>query len=122
MAQSLSQLYVHIIFHVKNGGIPIRENEEQELYKYIGGLIKKSNSIPLVINGMSDHIHILCTMSKNIALSKLAEEIKKNSSRWIKTKNDYYRDFTWQGGYAGFSVSQSKLDVVAKYKRTKRTP
>jgi REP element-mobilizing transposase RayT len=54
-------------------------------------------------------------MSKNIALSKLVEEVKRHSSRWIKTKNKHYSQFAWQGGYAGFSVSQSKHDVTKKY-------
>ena len=113
MAQSLTQLYVHIIFHTKH--VLIREREEGELYKYIGGIIKDLESIPLMINGMNDHVHALCRVSKNIALSKLVEEIKKNSSRWIKSKDNHYRNFAWQGGYAGFSVSQSKLETVKQY-------
>jgi REP element-mobilizing transposase RayT len=54
-------------------------------------------------------------MSKNIALAKFVEEIKRNSSRWIKTKGEQYRDFAWQGGYAGYSVSQSVVDKVERY-------
>jgi REP element-mobilizing transposase RayT len=54
-------------------------------------------------------------MSKNISLSKFLEEIKRNSSRWIKTKNDHYKQFAWQGGYSGYSVSQSKVNIVANY-------
>ncbi len=101
MPQSLSQLYIHIIFHVRYDDVLIRENEESELYKYIGGIIKESGSVPLAINGTKDHMHILCKMSKNIALSKLVENIKRNSSRWIKSKDNYYKSFAWQGGYAG---------------------
>lgn len=55
------------------------------------------------------------TLSKNLSLARFVEEIKKNSSRWIKTKGIYYEHFAWQGGYAGFSVSQSKVAVVEKY-------
>jgi REP element-mobilizing transposase RayT len=54
-------------------------------------------------------------MSKNLSLANFVEEIKKNSSRWIKTKNNHYKHFAWQGGYAGYSVSQSKVAVVANY-------
>ena len=57
----------------------------------------------------------LCIMSKNITLAKLVEEIKKNSSRWIKTKDSYYLKFGWQGGYTGFSVSQSVIDKTKLY-------
>ena len=115
MAQSLSQLYVHIVFHVKNNVILIRSEDEKELYAYIGGIIKANESFPIKINGTGDHLHILTTMSKNISLSKFVEEIKRNSSRWIKSKGDYYRFFAWQGGYSGYSVSQSKVPIVEKY-------
>jgi hypothetical protein len=54
-------------------------------------------------------------MSKNIALAKLTEEIKRHSSRWIKTRNPYYKQFSWQGGYSGFSVSQSLHDKTKEY-------
>ncbi|MDR0401553.1 MAG: transposase [Endomicrobium sp.] len=115
MAQSLSKLYVHIIFHVKTGNVLIRPEDENELYAYIGGIIKNNASFPVRINGTENHIHILSTMSKNISLASFVEEIKKNSSRWIKTKNACYKHFAWQGGYAGYSVSQTKVAVVEKY-------
>jgi len=115
MTQSLSKLYIHTIFHVKNKRIFIRPEEEKELYAYIGGIIKQNSSDSIKIGGTENHIHILANMSKNISLSKFLEEIKKNSSRWIKTKDIHYKDFAWQGGYSGYSVSQSKVEVVKKY-------
>ncbi len=115
MSQSLSKLYIHAIFHVKYNESFIRTEDEEELYRYIGGIIGLSKSIPIMINGTNNHIHVLCIMSKNIPLAKLLEDIKSNSSRWIKTLDSHYRDFSWQGGYAGYSVSQSKVEVVKKY-------
>ena len=115
MSQSLSKLYIHAIFHVKYNESFIRTEDEEELYRYIGGIIGLSKSIPIMINGTDNHIHVLCIMSKNIPLAKLLEDIKSNSSRWIKTLDSHYRDFSWQGGYAGYSVSQSKVEVVKKY-------
>ena len=115
MSHSLSKLYVHIVFHVKNNEVLIRTEDEEELYAYIGGIIKANEAFPIKINGTENHLHILTTMSKNISLSKFVEEIKRNSSRWIKTKGDYYHFFAWQGGYSGFSVSQSKVPIVEKY-------
>ena len=64
--------------------IKIRKKDSKELYAYMGAIIKDNQSIPIIINGVEDHVHILCVMSKNIALSKLVEEIKRHSSRWIK--------------------------------------
>jgi len=115
MSQSLSKLYVHIIFHVKNEQVFIRPEDEKELYAYIGGIIKNNASESIKIGGVQNHVHILAEMSKNISLSKFLEEIKRNSSRWIKTKGVHYKNFAWQGGYSGYSVSQSKVEVVKKY-------
>ncbi|OIP81941.1 MAG: transposase [Porphyromonadaceae bacterium CG2_30_38_12] len=115
MSQSLSKLYVHAIFHVKNNECLILPENEKELYAYIGSLVKLSKSIPVQINGTENHVHVLCIMSKNISLAKLLEEIKTNSSRWMKTLGPHYREFAWQGGYAGYSVSQSKVTIVQNY-------
>lgn len=115
MAQSLSKLYVHLIFHIKNTSITIRNEDKNDIYAYIGAIIKDNDSIPIIINGTNDHIHILCAMSKNIALAKLTEEIKRHSSRWIKTLGTHYRQFAWQGGYSGFSVSQSLHEKTKQY-------
>ncbi len=115
MSQSLSKLYVHLIFHIKNNGVKIKAEDSNELYAYIGGIIKDNQSVPICINGTDDHIHILCVMSKNIALAKLMEEIKRHSSRWIKAKGVHYKNFFWQGGYSGFSVSQSVHQRTKNY-------
>lgn len=115
MSQSLSKIYIHIVFHIKNLNTPILDQDKKELYAYMGSIIKDNGSIPILINGTSNHVHILCVMSKNIALAKLTEEIKRHSSRWIKTKGKHYAKFAWQGGYAGFSVSQSLHDRTKNY-------
>jgi REP element-mobilizing transposase RayT len=115
MAQSLSKLYIHLIFHIKISSVLIKDVHKKELYAYMGAIIKDNDSIPILINGTNDHIHILCVLSKNISMAKLVEEIKRHSSRWIKTVDNYYSKFAWQGGYAGFSVSQSIHDKTKKY-------
>ena len=115
MAQSLSKLYIHLIFHIKYDSVKIQSENKKALYAYMGSIINDNQSVPILINGTGDHIHILCIMSKNIALAKLTEEIKRHSSRWIKTQGSGYKSFGWQGGYAGFSVSQSLHDKTKKY-------
>ncbi|MBI9068158.1 MAG: transposase [Salinivirgaceae bacterium] len=115
MAQSLSKVFVHIIFHIKSDSCKIRSQEKQALYAYMGAIIKDNKSIPIIINGVDDHVHILCVVSKNIALAKLVEEIKRHSSRWIKTMDKHYHNFSWQGGYGGFSVSPSLHDKTKRY-------
>jgi putative transposase len=115
MSQSYVKMYVHIVFHTKNNHKSIGEEIEAELYAYLGGILKNINSIPIKIGGTSDHIHVLCTLPKTVTLAKLAEEIKKSSSKWIKTKGKKYEKFFWQDGYGGFSLGYSMVDVVKKY-------
>jgi len=69
----------------------------------------------VIVGGYKDHIHILCMLSKKIALSKLMEELKAHSSKWIKTKGDAYKNFYWQDGYGAFSVNPSQVEVVINY-------
>jgi len=115
MSQSLVKMYVHIIFSTKHRFPFIKPDIENELYSYIGGVIKQNGGIPFKINSMPDHIHILSTLPKNISLSKFLEEIKRNSSRWIKLKGDDYIKFAWQGGYCALSVSSSVIEKVKIY-------
>jgi putative transposase len=115
MSQSFVQIYVHIVFHTKNNVKLIREDIETELYSYLGGILKNCKSNPLQIGETSNHIHVLCTLPKTITLADLVEEIKKSSSKWIKTKGEHYHNFFWQDGYGGFSVSNSGVDTVKRY-------
>lgn len=115
MSQSLSKLFIHIVFHTKNSYILIRNEDKAKLYEYIGSVIKDRGSIPISINGTYNHVHILCVLSKNISLAMLTEEIKRHSSRWIKTLAPYYSKFAWQGGYAGFSVSPTIVQRTKLY-------
>jgi len=115
MAQSLSNMYVHIIFSTKYRKKLIKPEIQEELYKYIGGICKKLECHPIKIGGYDDHIHILSSLSKKITLIKYLEEVKKGSSKWIKTKGIFYKDFFWQNGYGAFSVSPLQTDKIKQY-------
>lgn len=115
MAQSLVQVYTHIVFSTKYRQELIFPPFEEELHRYIGGLCKEFKSQPLTIGGHTDHVHILCALSKNIPLTKLLEEVKSHSSKWFKTKKDELSNFYWQSGYGAFSVSPEKVDRVRTY-------
>ena len=115
MSQSLSCIYLHTVFSTKYRENLIKPQIENELYAYIGSIIKSNDSIPININGMPDHIHILSTLPRTITVSKYVENIKRISSKWIKTKGYEYRNFRWQGGYATFSVSPSVKNTVYRY-------
>jgi REP element-mobilizing transposase RayT len=115
MAQSLSKIIVHITFSTKNRQTFLNKAIRPKLYAYLTGILKKCESESILIGGVSDHIHILCTLSKNYSVSKVIEIIKKSSSRWLKEQSKMLSKFQWQGGYAVFSVSQSKVDETKEY-------
>lgn len=115
MAQSLAQIYVHIIFSTKHREPTIGTEVEEELHRYLGGILKQLDCTPLEVGGYNDHIHLLCCLSKKITVAKLLEEVKKSSSKWIKTKGERYHGFYWQDGYAVFSINPTQVTAVRDY-------
>ncbi len=115
MAQSLAKIYLHIIFSTKNRGDFIKTEIETELYRYIAGILKNLECTAIKIGGTSNHIHILNIFSRTITISKMLELVKKDSSKWIKTKGNDFNKFYWQNGYGVFSVSQSRVNKVKTY-------
>lgn len=75
------------------------------------------DSPAVVINSVEDHVHVLFKMSRTVTLAKVVEEVKKSSSKWLKTQDPEFKQFAWQAGYGGFSVSESNAAQVANYIR-----
>ena len=115
MSHSLSMINVHLVFGIKMGAPTIGPDIRPELFSYMGGLLQKMNCAPIAIDGPGDHVHALFTLGRNIAMSEVVEELKRNSSKWIKRIGRDYSGFYWQRGYGVFSVSLSQLDSVKKY-------
>ena len=115
MAQSLSRVYLHITFSTKNRCPFIDEHIQSELWAYIGGVCHALECKSIRTDGHNDHIHICCLLSRKVTQVKLMEEIKKESSKWIKTKGEQYRNFYWQDGYGIFSVNPSEIEKVVDY-------
>lgn len=115
MPQSLSKVYVHLSFSTKNRYPFIDGAIKERLWDYLGGICKSLECEPVQIGGHNDHVHILCLLSKKIAQVKLVEEVKKSSSKWIKTIDSKYDKFYWQDGYGIFSVNPSEVNVVIEY-------
>ena len=117
MANTYTQLYVHIVFAVKGRQSLIPKRHKSELHKYITGIITNKKQTVIQINSMPDHIHILVGMAPDIAVSKLVGGIKANSSKFINSKRWVAGRFEWQAGFGAFSCSQSHVDEVAAYIR-----
>ncbi len=115
MAQSLSKIYVHLVFHTKYSSVTILEKDLPKLFAYIDGIIVNNKAMVIQIGGIHNHLHILCTLPRTISTASFVEDIKKCSSKWIKTLDPYYSNFAWQGGYGIFSVSESQVSKVKNY-------
>lgn len=115
MSQSLVKNLLHLVYSTKHRQPWINKDIRDKLYAYQSGIFEAWDSPALLIGGVEDHVHALFSLSKNHTLKKVVEEVKKGSSKWIKKQDPRLKDFYWQSGYAGFSVSQSNVDEVKHY-------
>jgi putative transposase len=116
MAQSLSKIYVHLVFSTKHRYPFLRDADLRErMHAYIGGILRGLDSHGLRVGGMSDHIHVLMQLPKNRALADVVGELKRNSSKWVKVATSDMSKFAWQNGYAAFSVGESGVEGVRDY-------
>ncbi len=115
MANTYTQIYIQIVFTVQNRVSLITFKWQEELYKYITGIVQNNGHKLIAINGMPDHIHLFIGMKPNQSLSDLMQKVKSDSSKWINDRGFVQGQFEWQSGYGGFSYSISRIEKVAKY-------
>jgi putative transposase len=115
MAQSLSNILLHIVFSTKHRQRWIDVTVEQELFAYLAKACDTLDCPSHAVGGTDDHVHIACSLSRTVTVSKLIQEVKQDSSKWIKTKGRSYGDFAWQNGYGAFSIGQSQLADLRRY-------
>ncbi len=115
MAQSLANVLLHIIFSTKNRHPFIDKDIEPELYAYITSISTSCGCYVHKIGGIEDHLHLFTSLPRTLTISDMLEEVKKNSSKWIKTKGEKYCEFAWQKGFGAFSVSASLHGAVSTY-------
>ncbi len=115
MANTYSQLYIHIVFAIHNREASINPKWEEQLYKYITGIITKSGQKLLAINGTENHIHFFVGIKPSCCLSDLVREIKKSSTKYIEDNKLCIYKFQWQEGFGAFSYSHSQIDTVINY-------
>jgi len=115
MGQSLSKVYVHLIFCTRGREPLLLGALRGKTHAYLAGVLNNQDCSAIKVGGTRDHVHVLFRLSKNRALADVVEEIKTSSSRWIKTQGSGFGGFHWQNGYGGFSVSPGELQDVAEY-------
>src|SRR5882724_9376305 len=116
MPQSLSAVYIHLVFSTKHRQPFLRDQTLREsLHPFLGSTSKRLDCPPIIVGGVEDHVHLLCGFGRKITQADWVKELKRPSSLWVKEQEMKLADFEWQGGYAAFSVSQSNLEQVKKY-------
>ena len=126
MPQSLSAVCLHAVFSTKERRAFLRDDTlRASLHSYLGGVSKKLECAPLRIGGVEDHVHILARLGRTTTQADWVKEMKRASSLWVKDQPQPHAsagggvpplaEFSWQGGYACFSVSVSNLESVGKY-------
>jgi putative transposase len=115
MANTYTQIHLHLIFAVKYRTGVVQNTWKEELYKYITGIVQQNKHKLILINGMPDHIHLLVGFRPNQSIADLLQDIKANSSKWINEKGFVKGRFEWQEGYGAFSYGKSQIKDVIKY-------
>ena len=116
MPQSLARVLVHLVYSTKSRRPWLQDPAlRDELFAYSAKILQEMDCVPILINGEPDHVHIFCGLSRKVAIMDMVEEVKRQTSKWLKTKGPDYQDFHWQGGYGIFSVSESNSETVRRY-------
>ena len=115
MANTFSQIYIQVVFAVKYRENLIDKSWKEELYKYMAGIINSKGQKAIIINGVSDHVHLFIGMKPSISISDLIREVKNNSTNFIHERRFVNGKFAWQEGFGAFSYSHSHIDNVYNY-------
>ena len=116
MPQSLANVFVHIVFSTKHRYPFLADKyNRSEMHAYLGGTCNELECPVLTVGGVADHVYILCRFTRKLSISKVVGDVKRSSSKWIKTKGTLLTKFAWQNGYGVFSVGQSEVERVRRY-------
>jgi putative transposase len=115
MAHTSANVLVHIVFSTKRRNPSIAVDMKGDLCAYLGGIVRETGGVALIINAMADHVHLLARIPPAHGIAEVVRIVKANSSRWAHEKWPQHRGFAWQTGYGAFSVSQSNVAAVTKY-------
>jgi REP element-mobilizing transposase RayT len=115
MPHSITRVFIHLVFGVKNSEHWITPEIRYELHGFMWGLLQNIGCFVIAINGVANHVHLLFVLSRNHSLGQIVGQLKKGATDWLKKQSDEFADFAWQTGYGAFSVSYSDVDQVKRY-------
>jgi len=115
MAHTYTNFLSHIVFSTHGRAALIIDEIRDDVYRYLGGILRELRAVPIIIGGMPEHVHLLVRMPADLCPADCVRTLKSNSTGWIKEKWPKCRSFAWQSGYGGFSVSESQRAAVIRY-------
>jgi len=116
MAQSLSQVYLHVVFSTKNRAGFLQDRDLRErTHAYLAGACRNLGSPSISVGGVEDHVHILSRLAKTLSISDFIRELKREPSKWLKDQSPDLSSFFWQGGYGAFSISPGHVEDLTRY-------
>ena len=115
MANTYTQIYLHVVFAVEGRQSLIAPEHNDELQKYITGIVTAQRHKLIAINNMPDHLHLPVGLRPDVALSDLVRDVKAGSSKFINEKRWVMGRFSWQEGFGAFSHARSQLGAVIRY-------
>lgn len=121
MASTLTRLLVHVTFSTKHREATISESAEPDLYAYIGGICRRMDSPLLAMGGTANHVHMMISLAKTVALADLMMHVKRDSSKWMHEREPAAPGFAWQEGYFAFSIGESGAEGLRKYIASQKT-
>ena len=120
MAQSFSNMLVHIVFGTKNREPWLKQEVSRELYSYLARAAETFRCPALRVGGANEHVHLLCNLARTMTVAKLVEKLKVDTSFWLKKRGGAFESFYWQAGYGAFSVSAANSEQVSRYIQNQR--
>jgi len=115
MANTYSQVYIQYVFAVKRRDALLQKPWRDEVFKYMAGIIQAKEQKSIIVNGVSDHVHVFVGLKPNMPMADLVRDIKAGSSKFINEKGYLRQKFAWQDGYGVFSYAHAQIDAVYKY-------
>ena len=112
---TFTQIYIQLVFSPMHKEALLRQNIRTDIFKYMSGIITNLGHKSIIVNGMSDHVHLFLGLNPNLSISDTVKEIKRASSVFINKQRFFSGKFQWQSGYGGFSYSQSHIEKVYNY-------
>jgi putative transposase len=112
---TFTQIYVQLVFAVKNRETALRKEIRPHVFKYMSGILTNQKHKSIIINGPSNHVHILLGLNPSISVSDTVHEVKRSSTLYINRERLCVERFSWQEGYGAFSYSRSQISDIYSY-------